>query len=429
VDDLFGVLGKNPGLLVQDYGTGTPEEIRRRAASGEADAVLYLAGEAGGEIPVRLWLIPGPDDPVRRWALRAEKPPAPGGAAETGILDTPVPWFHFRLPFRSPALAAGDVDGDGAPEILLVDGRRVRIYRLDRNDLREINDFRLPSSARVFALGAVDLDGDGADEIAVTVTEEEGRGLEEGDEPDVLPAGGKSLRVETSLYGFDPTEGFVRRWRSTGLFGRATPGGLYLQGFRSGRGLAGPVETLLWRDGAYIRRPATGLPPGPDIYSLVRAGRNWILYTGDGRLAASDPTGKILWKTEERFGGAEAAVELPAGLGGKDVEIRRRILPPPRKDADPRLVVHRNNLYLEAVPGAGVRSTDIQGLRLEPDRGRPTWAIRNIEARTVDMTTLPDGRVAVLLAPTLGGSRALFGSWAAFKSVGALMIIDPRRHE
>lgn len=104
-------------------------------------------------------------------------PPAPV-RAEAG---EPAPEISGTIPLRWAAkktegaywsVAAGDVDGDGQGETLLLSRRRVLIGAREGSAFREEAVCELPGDVEGAKISTVDLDGDGKEEIAVSAVED-----------------------------------------------------------------------------------------------------------------------------------------------------------------------------------------------------------------------------------------------------------------
>lgn len=70
-----------------------------------------------------------------------------------------------------------DVDGDGAPEYVVAEGRELRVHPGDTDVLFERARWTAPGAAALRLIGAADFDADGAAEVAVLALDAEGAEL------------------------------------------------------------------------------------------------------------------------------------------------------------------------------------------------------------------------------------------------------------
>lgn len=151
----------------------------------------------------------------------------------------------YNLPYTARFVATGDCDGDGKQEILLSNGRDLRVY-VPGVDLQLLWEIKGKSSGDHLWIETIDLNKNGKDEIVISSL--------------------RSEEVFSNIYELDGS-GFRELWEGK-YFLRKMGTGLIAQGYSRSEGFSGDVVDLVWendyRTGEQIR-----LPKGMNIYDFT----------------------------------------------------------------------------------------------------------------------------------------------------------------
>lgn len=145
------VTGESLGPVLEEIASGEIVDVQEKYSVGAVEAAK---GVAAGQ-RVRL-------DPGAEAAPAAPAPAAPGAGVRESYYRSPV------LDLEAVDVAAGDVDGDGAQDLVLADRKSVRAYapRKDASEWTPLCSFEDDGTGVNFlSLEAEDLDGDGRAEI------------------------------------------------------------------------------------------------------------------------------------------------------------------------------------------------------------------------------------------------------------------------
>lgn len=224
-------------------------------------------------------------------------PPGPPAAAVAAIVPQNNPnevltysWASKRIDGPIWGIARGDVDGDGTPETLLLDRRRVRVGSIDGVVFKEKWACPLPGIAEGARVSTIDLTGDNRAEIVVSAVEEG------------LPA---SAIFTIDDKGCRP---IVERARWSL---RAAEGKLLGQGWSSSTFFFGPIAELEEKGGRLRTTGKLDLPGNTRLYQFalfpgtedVRV----LLLKGYAPLEVREQQGKKfkrIWRSPDRFGGS-----------------------------------------------------------------------------------------------------------------------------
>jgi hypothetical protein len=215
------------------------------------------------------------------------------------------------LPVKARYFAVADLDGDGAPEYVFSDEKRLSIYRAGPSGWTEVWRETVPAKEREmqqFHIDAADINGNGRPEIFVTR---------------MLDGRVSSYVVEFQDGAFKRTAdipGFLRVVRYPG---RGTV--LIGQDYDAVRFYAGQPREYAWSGGAYAPGAVFALPKGADLYNFVfanfgEANQTIVVLDSDSRLVVYSG-GTRLWKSEEQYLTVETVVTKP--LTGLDADLER----------------------------------------------------------------------------------------------------------
>ncbi len=235
-------------------------------------------------------------------------PPRYGAAAPAAV--SRLVTRSGRMDRQIRGVTAGDIDGDGAIEIVCIDSDAVLVYRVTKGRFVKIADMN--AGIANIAVDAADLNGNGRSELFIThFNDEKLRSY-------VLEWEGDGLRrIADNL-----------RWyfRTIDMAGR----GRVLVGQRKGMSelfLPGIFE-IGFIDGSYDEVRKLPLPRSRNIFGFTQgavrtAGEVDIVdYSRDYYLQITDSKGGQEWSSEESYGGsANALVTKPQGDHG-DPDIR-----------------------------------------------------------------------------------------------------------
>jgi hypothetical protein len=219
-----------------------------------------------------------------------------------------------RMDRQIRGVTAGDVDGDGANEIVCIDSRSVWIYRITGGRLVKIADMQ--SGIANIAVDAADLNGNGRWELFITHFNDENL------RSYVLEWEGSGLRrIADQL-----------RWYFRTI--DASDGGRVLVGQRKGmEGLFFPgIFQMGYGAGGYDEVQKLRLPPGErTVFGFTRGvvrtanAVDIIDYSRDHYLRITDANGREEWASQESWGGSDNAL-VTRSPGDKD-ESNIRYLP------------------------------------------------------------------------------------------------------
>ena len=161
--DLFLLVRQAPHRLLLNKGGGQLQEGPVPGGTA-ADGLAAAAADLDGDKDVDLIAVVDPGDPPSGPPVRVLINNGKGQLSDE---------TSKRLPGEAPVvsgLALGDVDGDGAVDVLLTGAKELRLYLNDgKGMLRDAPPDALPAMAQPAAVSAAmgDLDGDGAIDIFV----------------------------------------------------------------------------------------------------------------------------------------------------------------------------------------------------------------------------------------------------------------------
>ncbi len=193
--------------------------------------------------------------------------------------------LFFDLPYSGRLITTGNFDGKDKDEIAISNGKVIRIYRPGIS-LYQLYEIDVPVAREHLWLDRIDLNGDGKDEIVLTTL---------GDD-------------EVLSYVYEMAgDGFGIVWKER-VFLRVFDGSLIAQGYSGTEGFTGPVYTINYSNGRFIKGEDIKLLPGINIYDFTflrgAGGEKYILtYDDKGYLALYDTDDLRLWMSRDDTGG------------------------------------------------------------------------------------------------------------------------------
>lgn len=273
--------GADALLLIETLGSGTETFVALSLHSGTTGLL-----QATIRVPV--------GRPFTAYApVVAAKPAAVSPATSRGAAAGESEWSVFELDRRIVGLTMGNLTGAGGGEVAVTDGQALRIFAPDGASWRLIWEDEGKALYRVLAVDSADIDGNGLDELFVTriaigrldslVLEHQGGGFP-------VREDGKNLFFRV----IRPSRGNPR---------------LFAQEFDPDEPAGRPVREYVWEEGTYSPRggrlPGVGSIYGFGLADVDGDGSPETARLNDGdQLQVFTAEGKLLWGSEERFGGS-----------------------------------------------------------------------------------------------------------------------------
>ena len=229
----------------------------------------------------------------------------PGEELISAPLAHMEPWGSYKIQ-DGRLVAIGDVDNNGANEIVISDGNNIRIYGL-KEELQELWFIKGKAGENHLSLDIIDLNSNGTPEIFVTVlTGVDVISDKINDSKSISTQG--SGRLSSYVIEYDTSGGYRKIKEGMPYFFRVSDNTLLLQKFVSGKIFSGPVYEGEWKDGNYQPAKLLKLPSGVNIYGFTFV--DWqntgkiqlITYDDDGYLYLYDKNGEFLWKSKDSYG-------------------------------------------------------------------------------------------------------------------------------
>jgi TolB-like protein len=225
-----------------------------------------------------------------------EAPLSPYGLSREQAEISPNFWKSRNFKYLINGLAVGDVDGDGQNETVIVTPREVRVYRTESNRFFQINRFAGKKQNYYIGVDVADINGNGTAEIFITSFNKQKKGLSSL----VVEFNGKKFEtiVERSPWYYRvaeiPDRGHV-------LLGQKN---------RSGSPFGGNIFEMIWQKDEYIPEKQIKTPRhinllGFSLGNLLNDDREIAAaYRDDNRILVATPSGEVIWKGVEPYGGS-----------------------------------------------------------------------------------------------------------------------------
>jgi hypothetical protein len=201
---------------------------------------------------------------------------------------------NFKVPYRAELLALGDIDGDGARELLIGVEKKIYFYSIKSAVLEPAVsglELKPKKGDELLRIETLDVNADGRDEV-IAVTKED-------------------KNVYSSVYFYK--DGKFREVHKDRLFLRPIAGKLYGQDFDPAEGFKGDIRAFsvqgdkLVEDRQDDLTKSKKIPAGVDIYAfsfMNTGGKEGILaFDKDSFLNFYDSAGVLVWRSDGDFGG------------------------------------------------------------------------------------------------------------------------------
>jgi hypothetical protein len=357
--------------ILESYTPGyKPEDLSELARELDAEAVLmFSTGKRNDKKSVKIELFWAEDakmfgkikemvshDAVEMLASEEE-------FISTVFSDT-EPWGSYDLS-GGRLLAVGDVDGNGARELVVSDGNNLSIYSLTK-DIREIWTVKGGSAYKHLSVDILDLNNNGRAEIFVTSIID--RSDETSDE------GLKSLSDRSSVKSFvleyDLSGGYRKIKDNLPYFMRVAGKTLLMQKFAFGNIFNGPVYEGKWQDESYQPESPVKLPDGANIYGFTfidwqnRGQVHIMTFNDDGYLNLYNENGELIWRSSRKFGNFPLSFEKKTYSMAKTDDkwaVRGRLISI-KTDRGQEIIVVNRVPVLSTVPGLGIKGAEVYSL-------------------------------------------------------------------
>ena len=274
------------------------------------------------------------------------------------------PWGSYDLS-DGRLLAVGDVDGNGARELVVSDGNNLSIYSLTK-DIREIWTVKGGSAYKHLSVDILDLNNNGRAEIFVTSIIDRS---DKTSDNEVLSRSGRSS-VKSFVLEYDPSGGYRKIKDNLPYFMRVAGKTLLMQKFASVNIFSGPVYEVKWQDESYQPERPVKLPEGANIYGFTfidwqnRGQVHVMTFNDNGYLNLHDENGELIWRSSRRFGNFPLSFEkktYSAVKTGDKWAVRGRLISI-KTDRGQEIIVVNKIPVLSKVPGLGVKGAEVYSL-------------------------------------------------------------------
>lgn len=271
------------------------------------------------------------------------------------------PWMSHEI-LGGRLIAMGDVDGNGKKELVISDGKDIRIYTY-KDELAEIWHIRGTALEEHLSIDILDLNRNGRAEIFVTS----------------LRGGTTILKKEEKIKAGDATmssyvleyapEGYRKLWDRAPYFFRVMGESLLMQEFSKYDVFYGPVYKGIWENGTYKPGKPIDLPAKVDIYGFTYVdwqgkGKPQVLSLDDDGYLNLYDRGSMIWRSKETYGGYEIFFETPTMKVEQPIKkwyVKGRIITVKTERGQEAIVV-KNIPFISMMRGLGYTRAEVYSL-------------------------------------------------------------------
>ena len=274
------------------------------------------------------------------------------------------PWGRYNLS-GGRLMAIGDVDGNGAKELVVSNGSSITIYDLAK-DIREIWSLKGSFAGKHLSVDVLDLNNNGMAEIFVTSLI---------DKSDMTTDGvDKAFSVRSKMKSFVIEYGPSKKYRviedNLPYFMRVAGKKLLMQRFAARGIFSGPVYEGKWQEGSYQPDRALKLPDRVNIYGFTyvdwkNRGQAYVMtFDDNGYLDLYDESGSRIWSSDEKYGMFSLFIQGKSySVDRSDTKraIRGRLISI-KTDRGQEVIAVNKIPVVERVPGFGVKAAEVYSL-------------------------------------------------------------------
>jgi len=321
-----------------------------------------------------------------------------------------------ELELSLKALDAGDLDGDGREEVVLLEQGRLLLCRFSADRFQQLGELALPGYLAFHALHLMDMNHDRRQEIYVSASN--------GDAPSslVLAWDGKAFHIvhEQVPFYFRPDMDSAGKPVLLGQDG------------------SGIYRMTVGQDGSLRRAEDVQLPRGFGLYDFIRVDldgdgrREFVGLTEENNLVVLDQEGRPLWKSSESYGASKEMLGTLASKRQAELDHRdsseplylhsRIVAQDMTGDGRPEIIIGRNHVtnikYLKRL--RWFEGSSLAVLHWDGSRMNTLWETKQTPAYTVDYQILPSteqpGRFRLFAAESNDSGNPLY-FWAKEKTI------------
>jgi TolB-like protein len=319
------------------------------------------------------------------------------------VLQSPNMWKSPNYKYLINGMSVGDVDGDGRLEIVVVSPNTIYIYRHQDERFIEIARQKTGKNRNNIGVDVADINGNGRFEIFVTALNNQKNSL------------------RSHVQEFDGKE-FVEIDKNLAWYFRASDlpmrGRIILgQQSISKEPYKGKIYEMSWDGGAYVPQNPVNTPKRAPINVLGAAmgdvqnsgEETLVTFNRNSQILIASPTGALLWKSGDRYGGSNLFVagEIDdRGLQQNPIFLPMRILV--RNDASAEegvrsevIAVKNKEVMNSRWERRDFTSAHIEGFAWDGVMLTPVWSTRKMDGFIRDIQVADfdaDGREELLIA-------------------------------